>query len=293
MEDFRFKGLGVALPTPFNDEGTIDYQSLEKIVDYTIEGGVDFLVVMGTTGESPTLNHEEKKEVSRFISSVNSGRVPMVLGIGSNDTRKVIKRVQECDIESYSAILSVVPYYNKPSQEGLYLHFEAIASASPLPIILYNIPGRTGVCMSSDTTLKLSRNCKNIMATKEASGNISLIREIIEKKEGNFSVLSGDDALTFDIMEMGGDGVISVAANIIPSQMKKLVNLCQTKDFEGAKQYKDLLNEIFHLLFVNGNPSGIKAAMAIKGLLKNNLRLPLTPVKETTYKKLEEALANF
>lgn len=293
MEDFRFKGLGVALPTPFNDEGTIDYQSLEKIVDYTIEGGVDFLVVMGTTGESPTLNHEEKKEVSRVISSVNSGRIPMVLGIGSNDTRKVIKRVQECDIESYSAILSVVPYYNKPSQEGLYLHFEAIASASPLPIILYNIPGRTGVCMSSDTTLKLARNCKNIMATKEASGNISLIREIIEKKEGNFSVLSGDDALTFDIMEMGGDGVISVAANIIPSQMKKLVNLCQTKDFEGAKQYKDLLNEIFHLLFVNGNPSGIKAAMAIKGLLKNNLRLPLTPVKETTYKKLEEALANF
>lgn len=293
MEDFRFKGLGVALPTPFNDEGTIDYQSLEKIVDYTIEGGVDFLVVMGTTGESPTVNHEEKKEVSRVISSVNSGRVPMVLGIGSNDTRKVIKRVQECDIESYSAILSVVPYYNKPSQEGLYLHFEAIASASPLPIILYNIPGRTGVCMSCDTTLKLSRNCKNIMATKEASGNISLIREIIEKKEGNFSVLSGDDALTFDIMEMGGDGVISVAANIIPSQMKKLVNLCHTKDFEGAKQYKDLLNEIFHLLFVNGNPSGIKAAMAIKGLLKNNLRLPLTPVKETTYKKLEEALANF
>lgn len=287
MADLILNGAGVALVTPFNADLSVDFESLEKVIEHIVDGGCDYIVALGTTAETPTLSYKEKIEVTKFVKNKINGKIPLVIGIGGNNTNGVIQDIATRDLEGYSAILSVTPYYNKPTQEGLFQHFKAISESSPLPIILYNVPGRTGVNLTAETTLRLSE-LPNICGIKEASGNIVQCEEILKKGNEGFFVTSGDDALTCDLMKKGGVGVISVLANAFPKEVKSLVRLCQQNNYPEASKLQNLLNPFIGNLFEDGNPAGVKAVLSKIGLLKNVLRLPLVPVSKRLDEKLEK-----
>lgn len=284
-------GLGIALATPFKEDFSIDYQALEKLIDFQISHGADYLVVLGTTGEAVTLTDSERHELARFVAKHVNRRIPLILGMSGNSTLHLTEAIAKTDFSGYDAILSVVPYYNKPSQDGMRLHFEAVAKASPLPVILYNVPGRTGANLDASTTLRLAVDFPDkIIAIKEASGRMGQIREILEKKPAEFVVLSGDDALTLPLMAMGARGVISVIGNALPEEFGRVVHLCLEGRFAEASALDRPLQPFYRSLFAEGNPSGIKALLAIKGMTKDILRLPLTPVSDTTRNNLRQAL---
>lgn len=292
MAQFRLEGLGVALVTPFKKDKTIDFDALGRLVDFQIESGVDFLVVLGTTGETPTLDADEQRSVREFIRSRTAGRVPLVLGLGGNDTARVIRELHSHDLDGFSAILSVVPHYNKPSQEGIFRHYAAIAAESPLPVILYNVPGRTGVNMTADTCLRLARAFSNIIGVKEASGNFVQIEEIIKNKPEHFHVISGDDGITYPLMTLGANGVISVIGNAFPKEFGKMVRMCLAGDFKGALPLHFQFTELFNLLFVDGNPAGVKCTLNALGMIENELRLPLVPTRLSTNEKIHAICDN-
>ncbi len=291
MTKVNFKGLGVALITPFNDDRSIDWGALSRLIEFQVVNGTDYIVALGTTAETPTLSKEEKREVVRFIVEKVNGRIPVVKGVGGNNTAEVAEEMQSCDITGISAFLSVTPYYNKPTQEGLYRHFCSLSQASPLPIILYNVPGRTGVNMTAETTLRLARNCNNVIAIKEASGDLNQIKAIIDGAPAEFQVISGDDAVTTDVIALGGVGVISVFGNAFPKEMAWLVSHALNGDaLHARKQMEDEFNTLFHLIFVEGNPSGVKSLLNQRGMVRNVVRLPLVAVSEKTARLIQQEL---
>lgn len=287
----NFKGTAPAIITPFTPQGDIDYTALGSLVEYWITNGVDFLVVLGTTGESVTLDKQEKKEVFEFVAQKTNGRVPVVLGIGGNNTKEVIDSLHHFDLSKAQGILSVSPYYNKPTQQGIYAHYAAFAAECPLPIILYNVPGRTGSNVLPSTTLKLAHEVENIVAVKEASGNMEQIMQIIADKPEGFNVLSGDDAITLPLLAAGADGVISVVANSHPKEFSDMVRFGLAGDFAKARDLHYPLLKIIEHLFVEGNPAGIKAVMKLKGLCGDSVRLPLVNISEGLYEKFERILS--
>ena len=288
----RISGTGVALITPFNEDKTIDYTSLDKLINKVIEGGIDFLVVLGTTGEATSINDSEKKELINFIVKLNNKRLPLVLGIGGNNTNKLIKEINNTDLSDFDAILSVTPYYNKPSQKGLYHHYAEISKSSPIPIILYNVPSRTGINMSPETTIQLANDFKNIISIKEASGDINQIKYILKNKPKNFDVLSGDDGLTLEIIQNGGAGVISVIGQSNPEEFSSLVKFALNGKLSDAKILHDKLYGLYHYLYSEGNPSGVKAFLSLQGVCKNYLRLPLVPISSELFNDFKIYLAN-
>lgn len=271
----KFRGTGAAMITPFDKDGRIDYDGLGRMLDYVIEGGIGYIVALGTTAETPTLYIPERVEIAAFIKRYVNGRVPLVMGVGGNSTSEVLDQLHEIDLEGIDAILSVTPYYNKPSQEGLYQHFKCVAENSPLPIILYNIPGRSGVNMLPETTLRIARDMPNVIGIKEASGNIEQIKRIIRERDNDFLVLSGDDGMAVDVIRCGGDGVISVAADLFPAQFCHCIDLAMNGDFETAERTYAPFDEVVSALFAEGNPTGIKCALKAKGLIDDTMRLPL------------------
>ena len=293
MKKHILSGCGAAMITPFKADMSIDWDQLAHMIDYVIDGGTDYIVALGTTAETPTLTKEEKQETIKFFKQQIAGRVPLVVGCGGNNTYALINELKAFDTEGIAAILSVTPYYNKPSQEGLYRHFAAIAEASPLPIILYNVPGRTGVNMSADTTCRLAQDFDNIIAVKEASGKIDQIEQIIKNCPSDFLVLSGDDGMTVDVMRKGGDGVISVAVNAFPKRFSHVVYLSKQGLFDRAEEAYAPLHEAVCALFEQGNPVGVKAALTIMGHIDNNLRLPLVPATELLMKKMERLIREY
>lgn len=287
----KLSGMGVALVTPFRDDESVDYEALTRLVDYQIKSGTDYLVVLGSTAESATLTEEEKDEIIDFVVGRVNGRLPIVRGVGGNDTRAVVEKLKNGNYQGIDAILSVVPYYNKPSQEGIYQHYRAIAEASKLPVILYNVPGRTGVNMTAETTLRLAVDFpKKIVAIKEASGNINQMNDIIKNKPKDFLVISGDDCITFPLITMGAVGVISVIGNAVPAEFSKMVRLALGGDYAGAREIHLRFTELFDLLFVDGNPAGVKCMLSMMGYVKNKLRLPLVPTRITTMDKIKSVL---
>lgn len=281
------KGLGTALITPFMEDGTIDFQSLSAMIEHQVNGGVDYLVIMGTTSEVPTITHEEQDQIIAHVVKQVAGRVPLVLGVGGNSTAAVVQRLEELSerlLTDFAAILSVTPYYNRPQQEGLYLHFSAVAEASPVPVILYNVPKRTGVNLLPETTRRIyDAHPQKIMGIKEACGSIEQFTETVNLSNGDFSVISGDDDLAYEMMKAGGDGLISVASNAWPKEMKQIVA-------EKDAMMQQRLSHLIHLLFVEGNPSGIKTVLTEMGLIKNVLRLPMVPCTENTQMVIRRAL---
>ncbi len=285
----NFKGTGIAIITPFKKDKSIDFESLEKIIEYNIKGGTDFIVVHGTTAEAATQIPEEKQAVRDFVVEKVNGRLPLVVGMGGNDTADVVVSLKTTDLSGFDAILSVAPYYNKPTQGGMVAHFEALAENSPLPIIIYNVPGRTGANITAETCLKLASN-KNIIAVKEASGDLEQIMEIIRRKPDGFSVLSGDDLLTFPMIALGADGVISVAAQAAPELFSGMVNdALASKNKEAAEKHYKMM-PYMQYLFADGNPAGIKAALAARGLCDNILRLPLIPANAQVCAEIEKLI---
>lgn len=280
MSKHLFSGTGVAIATPFTPAGDLDMTGMEKLVEHLIKGGVEYLVVLGTTGESATLNKEEKQEVFSKVNAINKGRVRLVAGIGGNDTRVVVKALNAFDLAGYEAILSVSPYYNKPNQEGLFQHYKAVNDASPLPVIMYNVPGRTGMNVSVATTLRIARECKNIIATKEASGNVEQIMQIIAGKPQGFEVISGDDGITLPLIACGAIGVISVVANAYPNEFSNMVRQCLAGDFAGARPMHEKMFPIIQSMFAEGSPSGLKAYLAKLDIAGENFRLPVVSVSE-------------
>lgn len=284
-------GMGVALITPFRPDKSIDFDALARLLEYQIKNGVDYLVVLGTTAETPALTAEERLVVRDFVARRVAGRVPLVLGCGGNCTAAVIEELSRVPVDDYCAVLSVVPYYNKPSQEGIYQHYAAIAKASPLPVVLYNVPGRTGVNMTAETTLRLAREFPDtIIAIKEASGNITQMDDIIKHKPDDFMVISGDDGITFPLITLGAVGVISVIGNAFPKEFAKMVRLALAGDYDSARTIHHRFTELFSLLFVDGNPAGVKSALNAMGFIDNELRLPLVPTRITTYEKIRRII---
>lgn len=286
MAHMNILGMGVALVTPFTADKDIDFPALDKVIDHVVDNGADFLVVLGTTGETPTLSLEEKKAVKEFIRKKTDGCIPLVLGVGGNNTAEVIRQLKTEDFSGYSAILSVVPPYNKPSQEGIFQHFKAIAETSPLPVVLYNVPGRTGVNMAADTTLRLAREVPNIIGIKEASGDIHQIQRLLREKPDSFTVLSGDDMMTYPLMALGAQGVISVLGNAYTKEFSEMVHLCLEGNYIEAVDIHFKFRDIIRLLFADGNPAGVKCVMHDMGLIENELRLPLVPVSESTAREI-------
>lgn len=283
----NLRGVGVALVTPFTDGGQVDYPALTALIEHVTTGGVDYLVVLGTTGEPATMTTEEKHHVVRHCVAHNIGNLPIVVGIGGNNTAEVVRSLQTFDLSGVSAILSVTPYYNKPNQNGLFAHFSAVLEASPLPVILYNVPGRTGVNMTAETTLKLAHAFPGkAIAVKEASGNLSQAAYILRDRPDGFFVLSGEDNLAMATVAMGGDGVISVSANAFPDTFCCMIHATLAGNIHQAAPLNLTLHEVTDLLFAEGNPVGVKAALAIKGLMANNLRLPLVPASEALCQKI-------
>lgn len=290
----KFKGLGVALITPFKADGQVDFNRLEQLADYQISHGVDFLCVLGTTAETPCLSESEKKEIIETVIRVNAGRVPILLGAGSNCTTDVINYIQQVvPEEGIDAVLLVAPYYNKPSQEGLYQHYKTIAQTSKLPIILYNVPGRTGVNIEADTTLRIAQDCPNVIAIKEASGNITQIERIIQNAPEGFSVLSGDDAITFELLSLGAVGVISVVGNAYPEEFSQMVHLSLAGDFNRSLEIHREFTRVYPLLSKDGNPSGIKCLLHAQQKIANVLRLPLTCVRKETEDEIVKFVQSF
>ncbi len=290
MENHKFSGTGVAVVTPFKTDKSIDFDALEKLIEHLISNKVDYLVVLGTTAEGVTQNQEEKKELIQFFKKINNNRVKLVVGMGGNNTHEVIKSIRNFDFDGISGILSVCPYYNKPNQKGLYEHFIEIAKTSPVDIILYNVPSRTGSNMAANTTIQLAREFANIVAIKEASGNFEQISQICNQKPKHFAVISGDDALTLPMISIGASGVISVSANAFPDLMSKMVHHALKGNLFTARNLHYDLLDITNTLFEEGNPAGIKAALNILGIIDNNLRLPLTPLSRTTFIKLTKQM---
>lgn len=286
----RFKGTGVAIVTPFKNDTSIDFAAFGRVLNHIISGGVNYIVVMGTTGESVTLTKDEKKALISYAVETIDNRVPLVVGIGGNNTQEVINSVRHADLTGVDGILSVAPYYNKPGQKGLFQHFKAIATSCPIPVIMYNVPGRTGCNITSDTCLELAHECENIVAVKEASGDISQIMRIIKGKPENFSLISGDDMMTIPVIAAGGSGVISVLANAFPAQCSELVNQSLKNNFKSAREIQFHFLEMIELLFIEGNPSGVKAMLNIMNICQNNLRLPLVPVSRPVYTRIQKAI---
>ncbi len=285
-----FKGLGIALVTPFTANGEVDYKTIVRLVEYQIQNGADFLCILATTGETPCLSTEEKENIKKLVVDTNRGRLPILMGCGGNNTRAVGEELKTADWTGIDGVLSVCPYYNKPSQEGLYQHFKAIAEASPLPVVLYNVPGRTGINMKSETTVRLARDCENIVAVKEASGSLEQVDEIIKNKPERFDVLSGDDALTFSMVASGAAGSISVIGNALPKEVSRMIRLEFKGEYEAARTIHHRFTELYSLLFVDGNPAGVKALLHEMGFIENVLRLPLVPTRITTLQKMTEIL---
>ena len=285
-----FKGLGIALVTPFTSDGSVDYQSLSRLVEYQLKNGADFFCILATTGETPTLTAEEKKNIKELVVDLVGGKVPILIGCGGNNTADVVKELQTGDFSGIDGVLSVCPYYNKPSQEGLYQHFKAIASATNMPVVLYNVPGRTGVNLKAETTVRLARDCKNIVAIKEASGSLEQVDEIIKNKPDSFDVISGDDALTFPMIACGAAGVISVIGNALPKEFSRMIRLEMRGEIESARKIHHKFTDLLNLLFVDGNPAGVKAMLHEMGMIENVLRLPLVPTRLTTMQKISECL---
>jgi len=286
----KFVGTGVAIVTPFTDNLEIDYEALEKQIEHLISNNINYLVVLGTTGESVTQSDEEKNDLVNFIKRKVNNRIPIVLGLGGNNTTSIKNKIHQTDFNQIDAILSVAPYYNKPSQEGLYQHFKTIAKASPVPVILYNVPGRTGSNIQAKTTLRLARDFENIVAIKEASGNFSQAMEIVKNKPSDFIVVSGEDALTLPLMSIGVSGVISVVGNAFPKEFSTMVQLALSNNYTEALELHYKLIELIDHLFMEGNPAGVKAALTHMGIIKNNLRLPLVPVSEETNQRIGELI---
>jgi len=280
----------VAIVTPFKNDSSIDFAALGRVVNHVIKGGVNYIIAMGTTGEASTLTMDEKQAVISFVTETIDGRVPLVIGIGGNNTQEIINFIKEVDLGGAEGILSVAPYYNKPSQRGLIQHFKAIATCSPLPVIIYNVPGRTSCNITSDTCLELAHECDNIVGVKEASGDLAQIMRIIKGKPENFLVISGDDMMTIPIIAAGGVGVISVLANAFPAECSELVSHAVKNNFKAARDIQFRFLETIDLLFADGNPAGVKAFMSVMNLCQNNLRLPLVPVNRTIYFKIQKAI---
>ena len=293
MDRAIFRGLGVALITPFMQNGAIDFAAVAKIVDNLVAGGVDYILVLGTTGETPTLSTDERKALIRFVRDRVAGRVKLMVGIGGNCTHDVVKCLRTWDLKGYDAVLSVNPYYNKPNQEGLYQHFKAIAETSPLPIMLYNIPGRTGVNMEPETIARLANDFPNIIGVKEASGNLEQMEQIKALTPSGFLLISGDDGLTVEVIKRGGVGVISVLANAYPAETKEVVDLAALGNIEEAEHQLKALDGIISSLFEEGNPVGIKTALYLKGLCSNTMRLPLVSGSEALQVKLRKLIAEY
>jgi len=286
----NLNGTGVAIVTPFHSYGTVDFSSLEKLLNYIINGGVDFVVALGTTSEAATLTCDEKDTVVRFVKNTVAGRTPIVMGMGGNSTHAVVGNIKKTNFDGIDAILSVAPYYTKPNQKGIYSHFKNIAVACPVPVILYNVPGRTSGNITAETTLQLARDFDNIVAIKEASGNMPQIMDILRQKPEGFKVFSGDDALAFPLMCLGASGVISVIANALPAKFSQMVNLLLQGKSKSALELHYALLPVITQLFADGNPAGVKAALNIKGIIKNNLRLPMVKANKAVYFALQKLL---
>ena len=287
----QLRGTGVALVTPFAKDGSIDFAALGKVIDHVIKGGVEYLITLGTTGETPTLSKEEKVAVIEFTFSHTAGRLPIIVGVGGNNTAEVISDLQKLPLDKALAVLSAAPYYNKPSQEGIYQHYKAVAAASPKPVILYNVPGRTGRNMSAATIIRLANDCPNVVGLKEASGDMAQCMDILRDAPANFVVVSGDDLLALPQIACGMQGVISVAANAYPSEFSNMVRACLAGDFVKAKAINDPLIEAYDIMFAENNPSGVKAFMHKMGLLENEVRLPVVPLSEPVYSRVKTYLA--
>lgn len=288
----ELQGAGVALVTPFNTDGTVDYESLGNLIDYQIKEGMNYLVVLGTTGETATLNTEERKQVWEFTSARVAGRLPLVAGIGGNNTQEIAKQINQFDISGYCAILSVSPYYNKPTQEGIYQHYKAISAVSKLPIILYNVPGRTGSNILPATAIRLAKACPNIIAIKEASGSYVQFGEIMRDKPDEFLLISGDDPATLPMMALGAVGVISVVGNAYPKKVATLVQECSNGNYAAAREIHSALFQITELCFVEGNPGGVKYILKKQGIIATDeVRLPLVPVGVQTREAIEKEMS--
>ena len=285
----KFKGMGIALITPFTNDGCVDFTALRRVLDYQLSNGTDFLCILATTAETPTLSAEERQQVKDIVIEKAKGKVPILMGCGGNNTAAIVEQIATGDFDGIDGILSVCPYYNKPSQEGLFQHFKAIAEAAALrhlSVVLYNVPGRVGVNMTAETTLRLANACENIVAIKEASGNFTQIEDIIKNKPAHFDVISGDDGITFPLITLGASGVISVIGNALPKEFSRMVRLAQAGDYKGALAIHHKFSELFKLLFVDGNPAGVKAMLSSMGLIQNVLRLPLVPSRISTFEKI-------
>lgn len=286
----KFTGTGVAIVTPFTIDGKIDYPAFEKVINHVINGKVEYIVVLGTTGESATVRGKEKQEILTFVHTINAGRVELVAGIGGNDTHEVLEGFKNLDLTGYDAILSVAPYYNKPNQEGIFQHYKSIDMVSPLPIIMYNVPGRTGQNVTAETQIRIANECKNIFATKEASGNFDQIMQIIKYKPAEFMVISGDDAITLPMIAAGAEGVISVVANAYPTQFSHMVRLClEGKFMEARESHYDLL-DIINAMFAEGSPSGVKTFMCELSLCGTHFRPPVWPVSAKHHQRIKELM---
>ena len=285
-----FKGLGIALITPFCKDGSVDYKSLVRLMEYQLDNGADFLCILATTGETPCLTKDEKQKIKDLVVSTVKGRVPILMGCGGNNTAAIVEELHTGDFRGIDGVLSVGPYYNTPSQEGLYQHFKTIAAATSLPVVLYNVPGRTGVNLKAETTVRLARDCENIVAIKEASGSLEQVDEIIKNKPKRFDVISGDDALTFSMVASGAAGVISVIGNALPKEFSRMIRLEFRGEYEPARKIHHAFTELYSLLFVDGNPAGVKALLHEMGFIENQLRLPLVPTKVSTLQKMAEIL---
>ena len=282
----KFRGTGIAIVTPLNDDGVIDWENFQKLINFWIEGRVEYLVVMGTTGESPTIHGEEKQKIFSFVSDVAAGRIPLVAGIGGNDTNDVLQGFKSFDLEGYDAILSVSPSYNKPNQEGIFQHYKMLNAHAPLPIIIYNVPSRTGQNVTAETQVRIANECKNIFGTKEASGDFSQIMQIIKNKPTDFMVISGDDLITLPMVACGGAGVISVVANAYPAEFAEMVRLCLSGRFNEALPLHYKYVDIIASMFAEGSPSGVKAYLAEMGLCSDSVRLPVWPVSAKHLEKI-------
>ena len=285
-----FKGLGIALVTPFTSDNLVDYTALKKLITYQLENGADFFCILATTGETPTLTKEEKAKIKQIVVETAGDKVPILMGCGGNNTAEVVNELQTADFAGIDGVLSVCPYYNKPSQEGLYQHFKTIAAATKLPVVLYNVPGRTGVNMKAETTLRLAHDCPNIVGIKEAAGSLEQVDEIIKNKPDRFDVISGDDALTFPMIACGAAGVISVTGNALPKEFSRMIRLEMNGEIESARKIHHKFTDLFNLLFVDGNPAGVKAMLHEMGMIENVLRLPLVPTRLTTMQRISECL---
>jgi 4-hydroxy-tetrahydrodipicolinate synthase len=282
----RFYGTGVAMVTPFDADGQVDYQALKSLINYLIDGGVEYLVSLGTTGESVTLSKEEKKKIWAFTAQVNAGRAGLVAGIAGNNTYEVVQQINEFDVTGYDAILSASPSYNKPTQEGIYQHYKAIAEASKLPVILYNVPSRTGSNVSAETTVRLAQDFKNIVGIKEASGNFDQLNQIMRDKPKDFLMISGDDPISLQMIAMGGVGVISVVGNALPRQFSDMIRLCLQGDFKAAQKAHYSLIDFTRMMFAEGSPAGVKTALKSLGICGDGVRLPLVQVSSKLSEKI-------